>query len=79
MKSYSFAELNFWSSGNNYFQITFGNMMGGTKLMCETSQGYKMDDLLSSYINYYNLNKLIQVDLQGQNSKLNLSLTINPQ
>lgn len=54
LKSYDFSEMNFWSSGNTYFQITFGNMMGGTKLLCETTQGYKLDDLLSSYIQHYN-------------------------
>ncbi|CRL00551.1 CLUMA_CG013811, isoform B [Clunio marinus] len=54
LKSYGFSEMNFWSSGNTYFQITFGNMMGGVKLLCETTQGYKLDDLLSSYIQFYN-------------------------
>lgn len=62
--------MNFWSSGNTYFQITFGNMMGGTKLMCETSQGYKMDDLLSSYIQYYDTNKF---NIINQNKNINLS------
>lgn len=54
LKSYDFSELNFWSSGNTFFQITFGNMMGGFKLLCETTQGYKLDDLLSSYIKFFN-------------------------
>lgn len=45
-------------------------MMGGTKLMCETSQGYKMDDLLSSYIQYYDTNKL---NIINQNKNINLS------
>lgn len=56
LKSYEFSEMNFWSSGNTYFQITFGNMMGGTKLLLETTQGYKLDDLITSYIQYYNNN-----------------------
>lgn len=50
--AYGFDQLNVWSSGNTYFHVRFGNMMGASKLLCETSQGYKMDDLLSSYIKY---------------------------
>lgn len=46
-------ELNFWSSGNTYFHIKFGNMMGSSKLLLETKQGYKMDDLLTSYIRHF--------------------------
>lgn len=49
---YNFSDLNFWSSGNTYFQIRFGNMLGSNKLLCETTHGYKIDDLLSSYIKY---------------------------
>lgn len=52
LETYEFSKLNFWSSGNTYFHIRFGNMMGASKLLCETTQGYKMDDLLSSYIRY---------------------------
>uniref|UniRef100_A0A7G3AQY5 Putative myosin class i heavy chain n=2 Tax=Lutzomyia longipalpis TaxID=7200 RepID=A0A7G3AQY5_LUTLO len=52
IQSYNFSELSYWSSGNTYFHIRFGNMMASSKLLCETSQGYKMDDLLSSYIKY---------------------------
>lgn len=50
---YGFSDMNIWSSGNTYFHIRFGNMIGASKLMCETTQGYKMDDLLTSYIKYY--------------------------
>ncbi|XP_052868505.1 myosin-VIIa-like [Anopheles cruzii] len=51
--SYSYRELNFWSSGNTFFHVKFGNMMGATKLLLETKQGYKMDELLASYIRHF--------------------------
>ncbi|XP_062547434.1 myosin-VIIa-like isoform X2 [Armigeres subalbatus] len=53
LAQYSYMELNFWSSGNTYFHIKFGNMMGSSKLLLETKQGYKMDDLLTSYIRHF--------------------------
>lgn len=49
---HEYAELSNWASGNTYFQLTIGNIMRKTKLLCETSQGYKMDDLITSYIKY---------------------------
>ncbi|XP_066251283.1 myosin-VIIa-like isoform X2 [Euwallacea similis] len=49
---HEYAELANWGSGNTYFQLTIGNIMRKTKLLCETSQGYKMDDLITSYIKF---------------------------
>ncbi|XP_046806985.1 myosin-VIIa isoform X1 [Lucilia cuprina] len=54
LQSYGYSELSFWSSGNTFFHIRFGNMIGASKLLCSTTQGYKIDNLLSSYINYFN-------------------------
>ncbi|XP_033208410.1 myosin-VIIa-like isoform X2 [Belonocnema kinseyi] len=52
LATYNFSELSNWSSGNNYFHMTIGNFMKGKKILCETFLGYKMDDLISSYIDY---------------------------
>ncbi|KAF7281466.1 hypothetical protein GWI33_004713 [Rhynchophorus ferrugineus] len=50
---HDYSELSNWGSGNTYFQLTIGNIMRKTKILCETSQGYKMDDLITSYIKYF--------------------------
>jgi len=50
LASIPFSHIIHWASGPSFFNITVGDSASFTKLMMETSLGYKMDDLLTSYI-----------------------------
>lgn len=60
MAVHAFSELSNWSSGNSFFHMTLGNMMRASKILCETASGFKMDDLITSYIDYMRQNRNIK-------------------
>ncbi|XP_030582566.1 unconventional myosin-VIIa [Archocentrus centrarchus] len=53
LATHPFNRIANWSSGSTYFHMTIGNLVNGSKFLCETSLGYKMDDLITSYVNMY--------------------------
>ncbi|KAM3866070.1 unconventional myosin-VIIb-like [Diretmus argenteus] len=48
-----FSRITNWYSSNNEFQMTIGSLVRGNTIVCETTLGYRMDDLLRSYISMY--------------------------
>ncbi|XP_051232589.1 unconventional myosin-VIIa [Dicentrarchus labrax] len=53
LANHPFNRIANWCSGSTYFHMTVGNLVKGSKFLCETSLGYKMDDLITSYVNLY--------------------------
>lgn len=49
---YSFSDIVTWSYNDNSFHLTIRNLVKPKKILCETANGYEMNDLISSYVSY---------------------------
>jgi len=53
---YGYAKISNWSCGETYFTLQVGSLVRASKLICETTLGYKMENLVSSYIDHIHQN-----------------------
>ncbi|XP_054605643.2 unconventional myosin-VIIb [Nothobranchius furzeri] len=67
--NYPYNRMANWCSGSTYFHMTVGNLVKGSKFLCETSLGYKMDDLITSYVNMYSKER---TSVQTRNRRFNM-------
>uniref|UniRef100_A0A8C2X0R2 Uncharacterized protein n=1 Tax=Cyclopterus lumpus TaxID=8103 RepID=A0A8C2X0R2_CYCLU len=70
LANHPFNRIANWCSGSTYFHMTIGSLVKGSKFLCETSLGYKMDDLISSYV-------AMQTLLHSANNSQKLQLNPN--
>ncbi|XP_068599325.1 unconventional myosin-VIIb [Brachionichthys hirsutus] len=69
LANHPFNHIANWCSGSTYFHMTIGSLVKGSKFLCETSLGYKMDDLISSYVNMYSRERRA---VQTRNRRFNI-------